>query len=204
MIVEILRSRLFLITFAISISLSLAIAYLVSGDMQYGNFLSISLLGSNMTTTNYYPNNIPEIDINDEMRWYVQVYNRMNAAEYVSIRIKLLNSTHEAPNTNLNTPSPIEHIYEIRKVVPINKTLTIPLKWKVLSTINLGNYTIIREISINDNPINLNIGSLEGKNFRIVIELWRYNIEKRDFEFVWLDDKNKERSAWNQIWFSIK
>jgi hypothetical protein len=54
---------------------------------------------------------------------------------------------------------------------------------------------------INDKIIHTNVQAVNGNNFRIVLELWVYDVstEKLDFGY-----KTGEESygSWNQIWFN--
>ena len=207
-IVKPLRSRQFLITLAILTATSMSIAYVASIPRDYERFISLSILGRNMMASDYYPSNNPDIKLGDEVKWYIQVYNRMGSAEYIAIRIKVLNAEMPVPNDNMHTPSPVKHVYETKHIVAHDSTLTIPLRWSITSIsreeVNGITYVVLKEMVINGEKISTDVKSKDGKDFRIVIELWRYNPESKTFEFSWLDSMNERRSVWNQIWFNVK
>jgi hypothetical protein len=80
----------------------------------------------------------------------------------------------------------------------------VPLEWKITDIDKGESVVTIRELMINGERIdNLDINSINGQNFRIVLELWKYESDSGDFSFVW-SSNNKEASVWNQIWFNIK
>ncbi|MCS6768523.1 MAG: hypothetical protein NZ888_04140 [Candidatus Nitrosocaldus sp.] len=204
-----LRSRQFLIALAILIAVSMSIAYVASMPRGYERFMSLSTLGREMMASNYYPSTSPDVALGDDMRWYLQVYNRMGSAEYIAVRVKLLNADMPIPDDNMHTPSPVEHLYEVRQVVAHDSTITIPLEWSIASIARERGddgrmYVVVKEVLINGERVSTDVRSIDGKNFRLVMELWRYNPESRAFEFSWLDSMNERRSVWNQIWFNVK
>ncbi|GBC72898.1 hypothetical protein HRbin04_00293 [archaeon HR04] len=208
-IVKPLRSRQFLIMLAVLIAVSMSIAYVASVPRDYERFMSLSTLGRGMMASDYYPSNTPNIGLGDEVLWHIQVYNRMGSAEYIAIRVKLLNADMPIPDDNMHTPSPVDHVYEMRQVVAHDSTITMPLRWSIVtvteeSSDDGGRYVVIKEMLINGERISTDVKSKDGKDFRLVMELWRYNPESRVFEFSWLDSMNERRSVWNQIWFNVR
>lgn len=174
-------------------------------------FLTMTILGKNMGINDYFPVDNRTISQGERLNWYVTVHNGMDRVEYISIRMKLLNSTQAIPNDILNQPSPASEIFEIRQLVARNSTWTIPLNWTIaeVSSTNDG-YVTIKAMVLNGQDIaNINSASLEGQGFKIVLELWRYDEEIDDFVFAWSPSssnniENKMRSIWTQIWFNVK
>ncbi|MEM2919614.1 MAG: hypothetical protein QXU29_02505 [Candidatus Nitrosocaldus sp.] len=204
-----LRSRHFLIILAVLIAVSMSIAYVASVPREYERFMSLSTLGRGMMASDYYPSNSPDIAIGDEVLWHIQVYNRMGSAEYIAIRVKLLNADMPIPDDNMHTPSPVEHVYEVRQVVANDSTITIPLQWSIASLARESGedgsmYVAVKELLINGEKVSTDVKSKDGKDFRLIMELWRYNPESKEFEFSWLDSMNERRSVWNQIWFNVR
>ncbi|MEM4277696.1 MAG: hypothetical protein QW776_00555 [Candidatus Nitrosocaldus sp.] len=204
-----LRSRHFLIILAVLIAVSMSIAYVASVPREYERFMSLSTLGRGMMVSDYYPSNSPDIAIGDEVLWHIQVYNRMGSAEYIAIRVKLLNADMPIPDDNMHTPSPVEHVYEVRQVVANDSTITIPLRWSIATVARESGedgsmYVAVKELLINGEKVSTDVKSKDGKDFRLIMELWRYNPESKEFEFSWLDSMNERRSVWNQIWFNVR
>jgi hypothetical protein len=60
-------------------------------------------------------------------------------------------------------------------------------------------------LDINNHPVEgLNVTSLQGKEFRMIIELWKYDMEDKAFVFQGFPENDNNRGAWNQIWFNLK
>ena len=200
---KVLTSKAFLGLFVSLLVISLSIVYVASEPRPKERFLSISTLGSNMMVEDYYPDGKSIIDRGDSVNWYLNVYNRMGDVKYVSVRIKLLNSTHVTPDDSSHIPSPVNTIIETKKTLTNNSTWTIPLHWSITEIDKVQDYNVIKSLEINGIDIDdINVKDSSG-TFRMIVELWRYDTEKGTFSFAWssaLDD----RSAWNQIWFSVK
>ncbi len=201
---NILASRAFLAIFVSLLAISLSITYVASEPRTEMHFFSISTLGKDMMTENYYPRNNATIHVGDNLNWHISVYNNMGEAEYVAVRIKLLNATQSIPNDILQIPSSEQHIVEFKHMVMSDFTWTTPLRWSIIDTEEHGDYVVIRSLEINGTKIdNLDVRSLDGQSFRMVIELWRYDPETGSFAFAW-NTGLEERSAWNQIWFDLR
>ena len=104
MIRNIILSTTFIISY-VTLLVTINIGYwLITHERPDERFLSISTLGKNDTKTGYYPsndnNNTTTILPGQKVSWYIHVYNHAGTAEYVSIRIKLLNSTDPMPDEN--------------------------------------------------------------------------------------------------------
>jgi len=79
--------------------------------------------------------------------------------------------------------------------------LTIP---NVSTELDHG-YVIIKGLDINNHHVEgLNVTSLQGKDFRMIIELWKYDMEDKAFVFEGFPENDNNRGAWNQIWFNLK
>jgi len=198
-----LTSRVFVAIFVSLLAISLSVTYVASESRARQSFLSINTLGSDMTMENYYPGETSTISVGDNVSWHINVYNRMGEPEYLSVKVKLLNSTHQSPDVAMNLPSPELHIFETRQLLMNNSTWTIPLFWKLTEVEKQGNHAVIKSLNINGIDVSdLSIKSAGGHNFRMVIELWRYDRQLGDFSFAWSSDSDKS-SVWNQIWFNV-
>lgn len=201
---NVVASRAFLAIFVSLLAISLSITYVASEPRPEMHFFSISTLGKNMMTENYYPRNNATIYVGDNLNWHISVYNNMGEAEYVSVRVKLLNATQSIPDDTLQVPSSEQHIAEFKHMLMNDSTWVTPLRWSIIDTEEHGDYNVIRSIEINGIKINnLDVRSLDGQDFRMVIELWRYDPEIGSFAFAW-NTGLEDRSAWNQIWFDLK
>ena len=128
--------------------------------------------------------------VNETIKWHVQVYNNMDTAEYVAITLKIINSTQSKDGS--------EHIFIATQMVAHNVTWTLPLEWKLTSIENEGIYKKIKSVYINGEYVETDVRSINGEDFRAVIELWIYNTKNNKFEHAKYD-----KEVLNQIWFNI-
>ena len=200
---HVLASRAFLLFFASLLMISISIAYVASEPRPQERFLSISTLGSNMILKDYYPTGSSTIDVGDNVNWYLNVYNRMGEVEYLSVRIKLLNATQATPESDTSYQSTEGYILELKQIVQNNSTWVVPLTWSIKDVDKKQDHIAIKNLEINGMVVDdLNIKSTGG-DFRMIIELWRYDANTGDFAFDW-DSKTDKRNTWNQVWFNIK
>lgn len=202
---EILRSRIFLIILGCLLTASLGYSVIsYASSESYNSFLSMSTLDSNMMAESYYSGNGRTINVGDPLHWNIVVFNHMGNAEYLKVKVKLLNLTEQNPDDIADTPTPVSSILEFTKILPNNSTWTIPIDWDVVDAIQNGNSTIIKKLSINGMTIDgLEAKAAGGKNFRMVFELWKYDPEQGTFVFSWKSG-SETKSVWNQTWFDLK
>jgi uncharacterized membrane protein len=203
---KVLLSPVFVVIFLSFLVLTFSIAYLSLEKKVSENFLGLTVLGSNMMAENYYPEGNSTIVVGETVKWYIDVKNYFGSPEYLSLRLKLLNSSQFLPldNFSRSAPSPVSHIFELKRMVPHNSTWIIPINWTVTDVDE--NHTTIESLNVNGIQINgVNTRSVTGKDFMIVLELWRYDTDTRikDFVFIW-PSQTGERVTWSQIWFSLK
>jgi hypothetical protein len=142
-----------------------------------------------------------------KVSWHIYVYNHAEGAEYVSVRIKLLNSTDATPDESYSGGPHGQDLYEFRRLLARNSSWNIPLDWTIsnVSTDLDHGYVIIEALDINNHNVGgLNVTSVQGKDFRMIIELWKYNMEDKAFVFQGFPENDNNRGAWNQIWFNLK
>jgi len=202
-ILEILRSKHFLIIFSLLTAILTLMTYNNTLGAKGQEFASLTTLGRNMHTDDYFLNKGNTIRPGDDMNWHILVHNGMDNSEYISVRVKLINATQQIPNDTTRQPSPEIEILELRNMLAKNSTWNVPLDWKIKQVDRESGYVVIKAVTMNGNDIsNLQIKSLNGQNFKVVLELWRYDIKAKDFVFAW-SSGNDSRSVWNQIWFNV-
>ena len=81
------------------------------------HFFEYAILGENMRGENYYPENDPNINIDEQVKWNIQVYNHMGKNEYITIKIKILNSTMVPPDSTTCTPSQTLEIFNLQEAL---------------------------------------------------------------------------------------
>lgn len=186
-----LSSTKFLIIVCCVFVLVITSTYALLTPRDFERYMILTTLGENMTFTNYYGEENRNLKIDDTIQWHIEVYNRMGTAEYIAVRMKIINSTIPIDSSD-------GYIFESRHMLLHDSNYVFPIEWKISSIENEDKYIIIKQIVVNGEEISLNVRSLEGKNFRAIIELWYYNTDKDIFEQVEYDKK-----VINQIWFNI-
>ncbi|MDQ3562337.1 MAG: hypothetical protein M3382_05000, partial [Thermoproteota archaeon] len=77
-------------------------------------------------------------------------------------------------------------MFEIRRLLARNSLWNIPLDWTIsnVSTDLDHRYVAIKGLDVNNQHIGgLNITSLQDREFRMIIELWKYDMEAKAFVF---------------------
>ena len=165
-------------------------------------YLVMAILGQEGDASQYYPNNDPTIQANIPVRWYVYLHNHQNSSQLVLLKIKLLNSTHQSPNSTLGQPNPDNPFIEYTYTLAGNETEINPFLWQVTRVTYDGNTVTINELMVNDSSFNTNTRAVNGMNFRLVFELWYYDEALQEFRFA-RQVLEKNVCVWNQIWFNI-
>ncbi|MGH9879590.1 MAG: hypothetical protein ACRD5H_18330 [Nitrososphaerales archaeon] len=201
---KMLTSGLFLLVFGSCFSILLTLAYASLGPKPQDDFLTLSTLGSDMSAAKYYPGEGSFVSDGDTLNWNVRVYNHMGEPEYVAIRLKLLNETQLGPDDELRLPSPSDPIYEERRIVGNEDTLTMPLAITIEDVATSSTSSVIRTVLVNGKAVtNLNVGNEQSSDFRFIVELWRYDITAENFVFTWPSGPDTG-SAWNQIRIQLR
>src|SRR5208282_784838 len=181
-------------------------AYVVITPSPTERFLELYVLGSNGLAEDYYPNNSSYLQIDQRVTWYLGVTNQMGSMQFVDIRVKLANQTIAAPNDTTATPSPAPVITEFKQFMVSNGTWEIPFQWQILNfTTTPNGYARITKMQIGNATYALQNSptcSLGSCNFRLIFELWTWNVDFGDFQPGWLSD-NQQRIAWLQLWFTL-
>ncbi|MHA2052072.1 MAG: hypothetical protein ACXAB2_00890 [Candidatus Hodarchaeales archaeon] len=169
---------------------------------QQETFLALAILGSQGKTDDYYTENNPEISLNIPVKWHIFIYNHMNEAQQVLVKIKLLTSTDSQPNTTICSPSSSPSIYEIRRILTKNETMIIPFEWEIADIIQNEDYVNISKLRINDYITSAFYPGHKEETLKMIFELWVFNDFTKVFEFGW-SDLGEIRCVWNQIQFKI-
>jgi len=163
-------------------------------------FFELGLLGKNKKAEEYYPNNNSTLQLGSSVLWHIYLHNHMGSPQNVSIRVKLLNSTMQAPDDREHEPSPFPYFMEFPVSLSIDETLLIPVSWSVVeATTQEGNVNINR-LRVDDQTFNMSI--LSSNRFRMVFELWVYDQSSQQYRFEW-DSGKGFYSASLYMWFSL-
>ena len=164
--------------------------------------MALAVLGEEGMAEKYYPGEDPSIEVGEEVRWTLYLYNHMGEVQYVAVRVKLLNSTMLAPNSTSCTPSNAPVVFEVRRVLLNNETCLYPLDWSLLEVDGDGELLTIDGLMMNGEVFQTDVEAFHGYNFRVVLELWVFEKASEGFIFRLRSDE-ESRCAWNQIWFNV-
>jgi hypothetical protein len=83
-----------------------------------------------------------------------------------------------------------------------NETWELPFVWQILNVSSVEGSTRILELQINNQSFLMQDSSArDGYNFRLILELWTWNVDSGALEFGWWT-ATEHRVAWLQLWFN--
>jgi uncharacterized membrane protein len=194
----------YVIVFAIIATIvASSLTYVTLNPPPEEQFFASWVLGAQGMAADYYPNNNPNINPGIQVTWTLGVYNHMGSLQYVVLRVKLLNSTMEAPNDTTGQPSQAPTVLEFARVLVNNETWSIPFVWEIQNATAIQGTVTITGLSINQTTLAGQFASAySGQNFRFVFELWHYDATTNQLSFTWTTSDGQLHAAWTQIWFS--
>jgi len=165
-------------------------------------FFELGLLGRNRKAEDYYLGNTSSVDVGSELVWYVYLHNHMGSSQDVSVRVKLLNSSMQAPDDRGHVPSPYPFVFEVPVSLSIDETKLVPFVWGVSEAEFLNDSVAVRGLVINDMPVVVDASALSGSRFRLVFELWVLDRSSGEYRFFWVS-KSESYSASIYMWFNV-
>jgi len=180
-----------------------SIAFAASIPTPSQQLFQFYVLGPNELAAEYYPNsNNPNIGVDTTVTWYLGLTNNMGSVQLVAIRIELSNATMPSPkDAQLESPAPV--ITDFARFVQNNETWIVPFVWSITNSTSSDGSTHITGLRINNATYQLtNWSATKGNNFRIVFELWTWQIDDSAFEFGWIGN-GQHQSAWLEVWFNM-
>jgi len=164
-------------------------------------FFELGLLGRDGKAEDYYPGNSSSVEVGVNVTWFIYIHNHMGTVENVSVRVKLLNSTMQAPDDRGHEPSPYPHLYELSLSLSVDETLHIPFVWSILEADIQNDSVVIGRLIVNDQTVDVGVGAFSDVRFRLVFELWVYDQISGEYLFGW--DSGKEfYSVSLYMWFN--
>jgi hypothetical protein len=195
--------RNFLVIFLTLLVVFEVIAYVSTTPRPQEQFFQFYALGSNRMAADYFPNDDPNLRLGELVNWYVGVTDLMSNVQLVSIRVKLGNQTISAPNDTQGVPSPAPLVAEFMRSIQENQTWELAFAWRISKASSVGGSTRILELQINNQTFAVQgLSARSGNNFRLILELWTWNVDTAAFEFGW-STSTEHRVAWLQLWFNV-
>jgi len=179
------------------------IAYVATTPRPREQFFQLYVLGSNRLAADYYPNDDTNIGLRDPVRWYLGVTDFMGNVQLVTVRVKLGNQTINPPDDQQALPSPAPTVTEFRRFILNNETWEFPFVWQIVNTRVVERSVCISEFQINNQTYALHDScALDDHNFRVIIELWSWDLDNAALQFGWQAGAER-RVAWLQVWFNM-
>jgi uncharacterized membrane protein len=195
--------RNLLIVFITLLIIFESIAYVATTPRPREQFFQLYILGSNHLAADYYPNGNPDITLGEPVSWYIGTTNLMGDMQLVAIRVKLGNQTISSPDDLQALASPAPTVTEFKRFIQDNETWETPFVWRVSNASTTQSSTRIIELQINNETYELSDSSaLNGRNFRLIFELWSWDTKSAALQFGW-QTGNERRVAWLQLWFNM-
>ncbi len=193
--------RVALVVFVSTLLVGSSLVWEITTSHPQDEFFSLAVLGPSMRLGNYYPRNSSQFKEGEQIQWYFVVENHFNSAQYVIVKLKLLNLTQVSPDDVGHIPSPVSQFTEYTRLLTQNETWKFPFSWQIQDMVRQGNNLIIRSLSVNGSKMGAEAMAVNGYNLRIITELWIYNAGSQNFEFSW-SSRGEIHGTWNQIWFN--
>jgi hypothetical protein len=165
-------------------------------------FIELGLLGRDRAASEYYPNDNSTLNIGSQVNWYIYIHNHMANSQYVTVRVKLLNSTMQAANDTAHEPSPFASVTELPLFLSVNETQLIPFSWSISEAVSQNSSIAIQSLAVNGQVVTVNPPVVSNSSFCLAFELWVYDKSSQDYRFGW-ESGNEFHSASVNIWFNI-
>jgi len=166
-------------------------------------FFELGLLGKDKKAEGYFTNNNTILETGSSVFWHIYIHNHMGSTQKVSIKVKLLNSTMQAPNDQEHESSPILCFIEFPVTLSVNETKLILFSWSILEADFHGSFIIVKRLIVNNQTIEVDPPTLSDDNrFRVVFELWVYDESIEQYRFEW-DSGKGFYSVSLYIWFKL-
>lgn len=186
--------------FIILVILCEVVAYEANTQRPKEQYFQLYVLGAGHSASGYYPYNQANIAIGRQLAWYVGATNNMGNVQLISIRVKLANETVNAQN---DQPSPSPVVTDFARFLKDNETWEIRLNWNVSKATIYSDSTRILALQINNQTYQISDCSARyGHNFRLIFELWTWQVDSSTFEFGWTGN-GEHHAARVQLWFNM-
>lgn len=165
-------------------------------------FIELGLLGKDKLAKDYFLSDNSTVTLGTRVNWYIYLHNHIEGSQEVIIKVKLINSTMQVPNDEEHVPSPSASFTEMPLSLLDNETLIVPFSWSVTELSSQGDSIFLRQLSINNQSVNVDVSTLSKTFFQMVFELWVYNKSSQEYKFGWQSSQGYS-SASLQIGFRV-
>lgn len=147
----------------------------------------------------YVPGNMT-ITPPQTLNWNLTVANRTGREQFIMVIVRIGNSTTFSPNVT-SPATPLPELGRLDRFVGDGETSNINFTWTVESTNQTGDLVFLN-LQINGQSVSsAPIGSVSGSNFRLIFELWTFDLSSGSFEYGY-PGEFAQIGTWLQVWFS--
>jgi hypothetical protein len=165
-------------------------------------FIELGILGQDEKAEGYFLNDNSTLEVGSQVHWYIYLHNHIGSVQYVSVRIKLLNSTMKMPNDQEHIPSPYAFFVEFPAFLSVNDTQLVPFSWGVSDAVSQNGSIILKHLIVNGQTVDVNVSASGDHFFCMVFELWVYDQSSHEYRFGWESGKEFSSASLN-IWFRV-
>ncbi len=147
----------------------------------------------------YVPGNMT-ITPPQTLNWNLTVANGTGREQFIMVIVRIGNSTTFSPNVT-SPATPLPELGRLDRFVSDGETSNINFTWTVESTNQTGDLVFLN-LQINGQSVSsAPIGSVSGSNFRLIFELWTFDLSSGSFEYGY-PGEFAQIGTWLQVWFS--
>ena len=147
----------------------------------------------------YVPGNMT-ITPPQTLNWNLTVANGTGREQFIMVIVRIGNSTTFSPNVT-SPATPLPELGRLDRFVGDGETSNINFTWTVESTNQTGDLVFLN-LQINGQSVSsAPIGSVSGSNFRLIFELWTFDLSSGSFEYGY-PGEFAQIGTWLQVWFS--
>ncbi len=147
----------------------------------------------------YVPGNMT-ITPPQTLNWNLTVANGTGREQFIMVIVRIGNSTTFSPNVT-SPATPLPELGRLDRFVSDGETSNINFTWTVESTNQTGDLVFLN-LQINGQSVSsAPIGSVSGSNFRLIFELWTFDLSTGSFQYGY-PGEFAQIGTWLQVWFS--
>lgn len=194
------KIMVFLVLF---VSLSLiygSAAYYFLAPRTLQSFMGFAVYSETGSLSGYVPGSPLSVPINQTVRWHLQVTNMVGTVQFARVIARLGNLSTTTPTVNESGNAPVVGVLE--KFVATGATENMNFNWTILSTSKAGQQVSVRLAVNGGSPASPPVSGRTGQDFRLVFELWTYDLSSSTFQYGWRGQSSRV-GTWLQVWFNV-
>ncbi len=162
-------------------------------------FMGFAVYSETGSLSGYVPGSPLSVPANLTVQWHLRVTNMMGTVQFARVIVRLGNLSTTTPTVNDSGDAPVVGVLE--RFVATGATENMNFNWTILKTIKAGQQESIR-LSVNGGtPISPRVSGQTGQDFRLVFELWTYDLSSGSFQYGWRGPSSRV-GTWLQVWFN--